>query len=733
MIFSKKNDIMTIMLDIFRQNMKVADDMLKKLSLSVKLTLFLCIAILLVNSVAIVLVSTTARQSASEVARNYSMSVTGEYAKEVEGLLNEIAGEVHTLATLISSLQVTETADRDQVLRLLYDFMIERPEYSGLWIGFEPNSFDKLDVEYLEDDRFSPTGRFLSYWYRDGDAVLYDGLLIEELTHEEKGKYYQVPVATGLDYLTEPTMWDVGGKMVQLVSIGSPIKKGGTPIGAIGVDINLDFLESIVKETTIFESGYGRILSNNGVIVGYPDASQIGEMASELLSSDGQELENWKKALSEGLVYSDQSNYKDEEMYRTAYPIKIGTSSEPWSYGLIIPVEELYVQAHKLREMILVILIVGNVLTLLAAYFVIRKSLKPIKVIVEDLIELENYNLKKSEKVTQLGTRFDEIGAISNAVTKVKESLKDLVGKNVETSDSLVASAQEMTATTGQTTMAADELAKTIEDIARGATQQAEDVDKGVMEISEMGQLVDQNREYLEQVNHSISLVNRLKDDGFQILTDLVNKTEASNGASREIYESIISSNESSVKIRKASEMIKNIAEQTSLLALNASIEAARAGDAGKGFAVVATEIRKLADQSNTFTSEIEKIISELTEKTGKSVNTMEEVNAILQSQTESVQQTNGKFEGIAEALKVLMSSIEQVKTSGDLMEEKKAEVMSIMESLAAISEENAAGSEQASAAVEQQSVSIEEIANMSKVLAQMAEEMQESVSRFKL
>ncbi|WP_041720473.1 methyl-accepting chemotaxis protein [Alkaliphilus metalliredigens] len=157
-----------------------------------------------------------------------------------------------------------------------------------------------------------------------------------------------------------------------------------------------------------------------------------------------------------------------------------------------------------------------------------------------------------------------------------------------------------------------------------------------------------------------------------------------------------------------------------------------RAGDAGKGFAVVADEIRKLAEQSSAFTEEIATIIKELTDKTGNAVKTMQEVGKITKSQTESVELTNVKFKGIDDAIEDMKGIIAEINESGQSMEVKKDEIISIIENLSAISEENAAGTEEAAASVEQQTAAMEEIANGSDALARLAEEMQESIAKFK-
>lgn len=202
--------------------------------------------------------------------------------------------------------------------------------------------------------------------------------------------------------------------------------------------------------------------------------------------------------------------------------------------------------------------------------------------------------------------------------------------------------------------------------------------------------------------------------------------------SAKELQEIIVNTNESAEKIESASQMIRNIAEQTNLLALNAAIEAARAGEAGRGFAVVAEEIRKLAEQSNAFTEEIATIIKELTDKTGHAVHTIQEVGKTAASQVESVELTNAKFKGIDGVIEKMKDIIIEINQSGQVMEEKKNEVIGIIENLSAISQENAAGTEEASASVEEQTASMEEITNASDRLAKLAEEMQESIAKFK-
>lgn len=356
------------------------------------------------------------------------------------------------------------------------------------------------------------------------------------------------------------------------------------------------------------------------------------------------------------------------------------------------------------------------------------KALETVTIRAENIASLD-----VSENISEaLINRNDEIGMLANSFQRIIDNLRGFVKQISDTSEHLAISSKELTISSEQSAVSANEVAKAIEDIAQGATHQAMDTENGAKHINDLGELVENNEEFLRELNISTGEIDKLKDEGFEILRELIKNTESNNRATMNIQDVINSTNESAEKIEKASNMIRSIAEQTNLLALNAAIEAARAGEAGRGFAVVAEEIRKLAEESNGFTEDITAIVNDLSSKTQEAVATMDEVAKIAELQSKSVEETNNKFIGIANAIEKSNDVISFINKSGKEIMDKKDIIVEIIQTLSAISEENAAGTEEASASVEEQTATMTQIANASQILGELAFSMQESLSKFK-
>lgn len=541
---------------------------------------------------------------------------------------------------------------------------------------------------------------------------------------------YFKQAASGKSNVSDVTISKATGKPQILVAV--PIIRESKVMGVLYGVLDGNEVSNITNQIKFGEKGYTYIVNRSGLFMAHPNSqhvlTQYNPVEDAENKPDIKELADLiQNRMAKGESGVASYNFEGSRRITAFAPVP----DTEWSVAVATYESEVLDEVKALNMWMLIISIAAILIGMIATLIMGVNISRPI-------IAASGFAKRISElDITQdvpavLIKRKDEMGVLAKSFQLVTENLRSFVAGIAEASQHLSSSAEELTATSQQAAMSAEEVARTIEEIARGAGDQAKDTEDGAFKVNEIGRLIAEEELQRQVLNKTSDEVVRLKDEGFQTLNELVRNTAASSKSSEEIYSVILNTNTSAKKIEDASQMIRSIAEQTNLLALNAAIEAARAGEAGRGFAVVADEIRKLAEDSNKFTKEIEEIVSELTDKTGNAVSVMQGVAVLTASQTESVEKTKHKFEGISDAIEKTKEAIKQLNQIGEEMNSKKFEITDVIQSLSALAEENAAGTEEASASVEEQTSSMEQIANASEDLARLAEDMQISISKFK-
>lgn len=675
--------------------------------------------------------SYTLYTSQKQAAESTAEAISQRYSNRIESEFEIANDAAKTIADIASSF-VENGDDREILDKALKKVLENNDDFYGVWMGFEPNAFDGKDEEYIGTDGHDSTGRFIPYWDRfDGNVKRH---YLENYTSQGEGDYYLKSLESGKEFILEPFEYSVDGQTVLMTSLTVPIKNGEKVIGVAGIDITLEYLQDLTNGLQIYETGFGRLISHDGIVVSHPNEERIGQKAGEFEEEDADKI---FQAVREGEVFSDitYSVSENRDMFKTFAPFHVGESEDNWFFGVVVPQDELFREVNQTIRRFVMIGLVSIILIAGVIYIIANNITKPIVFITKRIESLAGLDFTPEDGAEgqKLLSRKDEIGEISNSLRMMVANVSEFIFKTSETAEHVAASSEELTATSEQTAIASEEVARTIEEIARGASDQAKDTENTANNIDQLGDLLDQNTEYIKELGSATDNIEQEKDEGFTILNELMEYTEESKNAAQDIYEIINSNNDSAEKIENASGMIQNISDQTNLLALNAAIEAARAGEAGKGFAVVAEEIRKLAEQSNAFTKDITEVIEELKTRSEFAVQSMENVRAIVDKQSDSANRTENKFESIAEAIDIVKELTERINRSVESMNVNKNEVIQLVENLSAISEENAAGTQEAAASMEEQAATVQEISNSGESLALLAEDLRTSIQNFKI
>ena len=338
----------------------------------------------------------------------------------------------------------------------------------------------------------------------------------------------------------------------------------------------------------------------------------------------------------------------------------------------------------QIRQITMIIVILAAVLMVFCTVLtilIVGKMSKRLNVGVSALEQVAQgkLNFKFDEESLR---QSDEVGEICRAIKKLEENLSDIIKNVIDGSKSLLEASDNMRNRTSITSEHVEQMEKAVNEIAIGAGSQAEETQSATENIILMGNMIEEMAGELDNLNRK---AQQMKEGG-QTVIEAIRELQESNAKTSEsidiIYEQTNVTNESAQKIKEATALITNIAEETNLLSLNASIEAARAGEQGRGFAVVAAQIQKLAEQSNESARQIERIILSLIEDSDKSVVTMNEVKEMMEQQSQNVTNTNEQVAQLIDNVEESIGVIDEVSNRTAKVNEARSSVVDTVQNL---------------------------------------------------
>ncbi len=384
--------------------------------------------------------------------------------------------------------------------------------------------------------------------------------------------------------------------------------------------------------------------------------------------------------------------------------------------------------SYNISTIIFVVLIFATV----AGFLIVSNMTRALNKGVIALEELSDGNLNV-EVAHKIMKRPDEIGNIGRAIEKLKEELLGIVTEIKNQCVTMDDLANQLKLQTRETVDSIIQVENAVGEIAEGAGNQAEETQVATENVVTIGNMISGNLQDTEALNENATKMQEAGQEAIATFEELNKTNQKVIQSIGRIHEQTNTTNDSAQKIQEATAIITSIADETNLLALNASIEAARAGEQGRGFAVVAAQIQKLAEQCNESALQISEIAESLLADSTEAVETMQYVRDIVQTQDNDMKETNKKLAEVMQGIEDSFAMVNKVTKQTEQMDEARINVIDIVQSLTAISEENAAGTEETLASITMVNDVVKGISKQSAVLKAIAAEINKKLNVFQV
>ena len=545
-----------------------------------------------------------------------------------------------------------------------------------------------------------------------------------KLVNAADEKWYKEIIESKQDNVFTAPEKDKDGRL--LMTIASLIKdNAGNKVGYAITNINLNAVCSEVQGLRLGDNGYSILVDNDGTYLYNPDSSKIlnGNIKEE---SDRSYQIISNKILASNAAFTRFELDNGDEMLCISCPV-IGTR---WFMATIAYESELMEPVSNALTIMMTVSLVLLAIIFAGIVVAVNHITKPLGTMMMVMRRLSEGDFSKQENNIKSN---DELGRLAIALDNMRDEVAQVLNKVKYSAENLNSAVEHMSVTTNQSAQVSNQIAMSITDVAESSMKELDAVNSTNEEIDKFKSNVDNMSDVVQNAVEKGRKTSDVAADGgvkLKKAIEQIQRIEAATARSTKVVDSL---GEQSMEIGKIVKTISEIAEQTNLLALNAAIEAARAGEAGRGFAVVADEVRKLAISSQEAAMDISNIITEIQSNTKLAVQEIESGNKEVVAGTKSIESTEEAFGSIISMVQDVSAQLENIAKVVSEMANSGNVIAKNISTVRESSKKNAEEAENVSAASEEQSAAVNGLSDASSKLADLAAELSSNVDKFKL